>query len=398
MRLKALLLPVLVLSAGCSQLVETFDPPTVLQARVTAQSTPVTVQDVGEYPVGQATLTAQNLKTDSLEVELSLVSPPAGVALASSSQTATVTSQGARVDLKLVLNPSQLFTGTETSKTLNLTLRVAPIAPGGPQPVTASFSLTVQRQGGGGGGGGTGGGTTQNSSIGLAMNLNRQVVYAGQTLQGSAVVTSQSGASGLVVVEVVPQGCTLPQGSVRYTTANYGDLQANGTFAVSFAVDVPANAQAGTCTLVATARMSGNLQATASARFDILANPAIELSFGAPSPVFRGDRAASVPFTLTPKGGWTGTVEFRLWNTTGGNPVTLTPSTTPTYVILVGDQYYAPDDQGDAYIPVNGEVRGYVVVVQPTGWQAGEYTFLARAIGPNIVQADFKITVIGPQQ
>lgn len=52
MRLKALLLPVLVLSAGCSQLVETFDPPTVLQARVTAQSTPVTVQDVGEYPVG----------------------------------------------------------------------------------------------------------------------------------------------------------------------------------------------------------------------------------------------------------------------------------------------------------------------------------------------------------
>lgn len=152
MRLKALLLPALVLSAGCSQLVETFDPPAVLQARVTAQSTPVTVQDVGEYPVGQVILTAQNLKTDSLEVLLSLVSPPAGVSLASSSQTATVTAQGARVDLKLVLNPSQLFSGTETSKTLNLTLRVAPIAPGGPQPVTASFSLTVQRQGGGGGG------------------------------------------------------------------------------------------------------------------------------------------------------------------------------------------------------------------------------------------------------
>lgn len=395
MRLKALLLPVLVLSAGCSQLTETFDPPTVLQARVTAQSTPVTVQDVGEYPVGQVTITAQNLKTDSLEVELSLVSPPAGVALASSSQTATVTGQGARVDLKLVLDPNRLFSGTDTSKPLDLTLRVAPIAPGGPQPVTAPFSLTVQRQGGGGGGGGT----TQNPSISLAMNLDRQVVYAGQTLEGRAEVTSQNGASGLVVVEVVPQeDCTLPQGSVRYTPSNYGDLQANGTFAVFFAVDVPADAQAGTCTLVATARM-GNLQATASARFDIPENPAIELSFGMPAPVFQGDRAASVPFTLTPKGGWTGTVEFRLWDTTSGNPVVLTPSTTPTYVILVGDQYYAPDPQGNAYIPVDGKVlQGYVVVVQPTGWQAGEYTFLARAIGPNIVQADFKITVIGPQQ
>lgn len=230
------------------------------------------------------------------------------------------------------------------------------------------------------------------------MNLDRQVVYAGQTLQGSVVVTSQNGASGLVVVEVVPQGCTLPQGSVRYTTVNYGDLQANGTFAVSFAVDVPADAQAGSCTLGATARMGGNLQDTASARFDILVNPTIGLSFGAPSPVFPGDRAVPVPFTLTTKGGWTGTVEFRLWDTTSGNPVVLTSSTTPTYGIFVGDRYYTPDNQGNAYIPVNGEVKGYVVVVQPTGWQAGEYTFLARAIGPNIVQAGFKIVVIEPQQ
>lgn len=376
---------------GCNELVQTFDPPTVLKATANPASEPIQVGQAGEYPAGRVFLRLENPKMDSLNVLVELVSPPAGVRLAPSSQAVTVTKTGSTtLEVKLVVDPDQAL-GNADTRTLNLTLRLTP-EDTAVAPVSLPFTVALARSGGSGGGGGGGTGTP---SISLALNLDRLAGFPGDTLNGQAVVTASGGASGLTVVEVAIAGCALPASAVRYTGPNYGNLTAGGTFTVPFAIAIPEGAEAGGC-VVEGAATTGSLTARASARFDVLALPQIALSLGTPAPVLQGEIAAKVPLTLTPKGGWTGVVELNVLDVTNGTAV-LTSATEPTYLLLVGNQAYFPDSAGRLFVTVSATLEGYLALVEPNGWQAGDYRFLVRATGPNTVQEGVAFTVLGGQ-
>ena len=231
-------------------------------------------------------------------------------------------------------------------------------------------------------------------SLEARVTLNRLAVLPGDEIEGLVEVRAGGGAQGLVAVSL-GSDC-LPDGAIRPRGPLAGPLS-GGTFRVSFTVSVPERSRPGLCTVTASVQGEGGLQAQAQAQFDIVARSEIALSLGSVPPVLQGQNTVSVPFTLTPSGGYTGLVELNLWSVGGNGAMTLlTSSTDPTYAVVVGNNLFFPNAQGQVFLPVSGEVQGYLVLTTPGGWNAGQYGFTVRAIGPNVVWGGFSFQVIAP--
>lgn len=236
---------------------------------------------------------------------------------------------------------------------------------------TATVSLTV----------------AQRASIQVDLALNRMVVFPGQSVTGTATVRSVGGASGTVAVSV--SACNLPASAVAFSGLPYGTLTPNGTLTFTFTITPPEDAPAGLCGVTVQADLNG-LQARAVNQFEIVQIPDLTLSVSpAVQAVAQGAPKAFYAVTLEVKGGYSGMVEFRLYDQSYA-PLS-------DYALVVGGNTLLPDSTGAVRFVVDGtatpEVQATLELRNLAALSPGTHDYYLTASGPTTKTASFRLEV-----
>lgn len=236
---------------------------------------------------------------------------------------------------------------------------------------TATVSLTV----------------AQRASIQVDLALNRMAVFPGQSVTGTATVRSVGGASGTVVVSV--SACNLPASAVAFSGLPYGTLTPNGTLTFTFTITPPEDAPAGLCGVTVQADLNG-LQARAVNQFEIVQIPDLTLSVSpAVQAVAQGAPKAFYAVTLKVKGGYSGMVEFRLYDKSYA-PLS-------DYALVVGGNTLLPDSTGAVRFVVDGtatpEVQATLELRNLAALSPGTHDYYLTASGPTTKTASFRLEV-----
>jgi hypothetical protein len=253
---------------------------------VTPASTPVQVTGSGNYQVGTVAVRLSGAN-NPIDVSISLVSPPSGLALVSPT-TLQASNTPASQPLVLRVDPGILFSPGETQKTVSLTLRATPQGQG-PAPTQRTVNVTFANATA----------STQPLAYTLSASINPTSVAPGAsaTLTAQLTRTSGQGTQGTVQVTV-----TAPAGSpltVSPTTQQATLSDSNPSATLSFTVSAAANAAPASYTLTVTAT-GGNAPAPQSVTLTVIdTTPRATIRLGASSVSVTQGQSASVAGTVS---------------------------------------------------------------------------------------------------
>lgn len=271
------------LFAGCSELAPS--PPQV-ELLVTPASAPVQVTGTGNYQAGTVAVRLSGAN-NPIDVGISLVSPPSGLALVSPT-TLQASNAPASQPLVLRVDPGLFFSPGETQKTVSLTLRATPQGQG-LAPTQRTVNVTFANATA----------STQPLAYTLSASINPTSVAPGgsATLTAQLTRTSGQGTQGTVQVSVtVSAGSPL---TVSPATQQATLSDSNPSATLTFTVSAAANAAPGSYTLTVTAT-GGNAPAPQSVTLTVIdTTPRATIRLGASSVSVTQGQSASVAGTVS---------------------------------------------------------------------------------------------------